>query len=62
MGDGIIIKLIKLKLSYNENGKKAIGLDWQNNSFTRASLHDYDAKMSNFTVCGGRERKTTTFS
>ena len=22
----------------NKNGKKAIGLDWQNNNFTRASL------------------------
>ena len=43
------------------NGKKAIGLDWQNNitlqmhhaslyiSFT--SLHDYDMKMPNFTFC-----------
>ena len=34
-----------------ENGKKAKGLDWQNNNFARASrfslpsLHDYDVKM-----------------
>ena len=25
------------------------------------SLHDYDVKMRNFTFCGGREHKTTTF-
>ena len=25
------------------------------------SLHDYDVKMSKFTFCRGRERKTTTF-
>ena len=38
----------------NENGKKAVGLDWQNNNFARASrilyislpsLHDYDVKI-----------------
>ena len=53
----------------NENGKKAIGLDWQNNNFAPASrfffslpsLHDYDVKMPNFTFFGGREHKTTTF-
>ena len=54
----------------NENGKKAIGLDWQNNNFARAShfvvhfflssLHDYDVKMPNFTFCGDREHKKTT--
>ena len=42
----------------NENGKKAIGLDWQNNNFVRASLflyislpslHDYNVKMPKFT-------------
>ena len=42
----------------NLNGYKAIGLDWQNNNFARAShfmyislpsLHDYDVKMPNFT-------------
>ena len=25
------------------------------------SLHDYDVKIPNFTFCGGREHKTTTF-
>ena len=25
------------------------------------SLHDYDVKMPNFTFCGGREHKATTF-
>ena len=53
----------------NENGKKAIDLDWQNNNFPRhaflyislPSLHDHDGKMLNFTFCGGHERKTTTF-
>ena len=54
----------------NENAKKAIGLDWQNNNLARVSrflyiclpsLHDYDVKMPHFTFCGGRERKTTTF-
>ena len=38
----------------NENGKKAIGLDWQKNNFARASRflyislpsrHDYNVKM-----------------
>ena len=42
----------------NENGKKPIGFDWQNNKFARhhaflyialPSLHDYDVKMPNFT-------------
>ena len=54
----------------NENDKKAIGLDWQNNNSTRAlrfldislpSLHNLDVNMPNFTFCGGRERKRTTF-
>ena len=54
----------------NENGKKAIGLDWENNNFARASrflyislpsLHDYNVKVPNFTFCRGRENKTTTF-
>ena len=46
----------------NENGKKAKGVDWQNNNFARASrfslpsLHDYDVKMRViFTSSGGRE-------
>ena len=42
----------------NENGKKAVGLDWKNNNFAR---HDYVVKVPNFTVCRGRERKTTAF-
>ena len=42
----------------NEDGKKAIGLDKQNNNFARASrflyislpsLYDYNVKMPNFT-------------
>ena len=55
----------------NQNGKKAIGLDWQNNNFARASrffehffklsLHDCNVKVPNFTFCRGREQKTTTF-
>ena len=52
----------------NEDGKKAIGLDWQNNNFARASrflyisfpsLYDYNVKVPNCTFC--REHKTTTF-
>jgi len=48
----------------NESGKKAIGLDWRNNNFARASrflyfsllsMHDYDKKLRNFTFCEGRE-------
>ena len=52
----------------NEKGKEAIGSDWQNNNSARItlfctlpSLHDYDEKIPNFTFCGGRELKTTTF-
>ena len=54
----------------NENDKRAIGLDWQNDNFARASrllyislpsLHDYDVELLNFTFYGGREHKTTTF-
>ena len=54
----------------NEDGKKAIGLDWQNKHSARAprfflnislpSLHDHNVKMPNFTFCGRREHKTTT--
>ena len=54
-----------------ENGKKAKGLDWQNNNFARditlflyislPSLHDYNVKLPNFTFCRGREQTTTTF-
>ena len=54
----------------NENGKKAIGLDWQDNNFAHAScffctflpsLHDYDVKRPNSTFFGEHEYKTTTF-
>ena len=54
----------------NEDGKKAIGLDWQNNNFARAShflyiswpsLHDCNVKVPNFMFCWGHEHKTTTF-
>ena len=54
----------------NENGKKAIGLDWQNNNFARAShlfVHFFAftprlrRKMPNFTFFAGREHKTTTY-
>ena len=55
-----------------ENGKKSIGLDWQNNNFARASRFfvlflavvahdDYIVKAPNFTFCRGWEHKTTTF-
>ena len=49
--------------------QKAMGLDWQNNNFARASrflfisypsLHDYKVKVLHFTFCRGREHKTTT--
>ena len=54
----------------NKNGKKAIGLVWQNNNSACAtdllytpllSLHDYNVTIPNFMFCGGREHKTTTF-
>ena len=50
----------------NENGEKAIGLDWQNNNFARASrffVHFFTfSAMPNFTFCsGGRGHSTTTF-
>ena len=52
----------------NKNGKKAIGLDQQNNNvhhdfwyISLPSLHDYDVKVANFTFCRGREHKKTTF-
>ena len=53
----------------NENGKKAKGLDKQNNNFARASrffVHFFAVtarlrrEMPNFTFCGKREDKTTT--
>ena len=56
----------------NENGKKAIGLDKENNNFARASrffVHliavfaglQSETAYCNFTFCRGREQKTTTF-
>ena len=49
----------------NENGKKAIGLDWQNNNICTCItlflcisfllLHDHNVKMPNFTFWRGRE-------
>ena len=54
----------------NENGKKAKGLDKQNNNVARATrffvhfsaaVDDYNVKLPNFTFCRGREQKTTTF-
>ena len=56
----------------SENGKKATGLDWQNNNLQvhhtflfifLPSLHDYDVKMPIFTFCGRREyKKRLSFS
>ena len=53
----------------NEDVKKAIALDWQNNNFARAScffvcvslpsLHGYDVKMPNCKFYGGRKQATT---
>ena len=49
----------------NKNGKKAIGLDWQNNNFARTSrflyialpsLHDYDVKLPIFMFCWGHKQ------
>ena len=55
----------------NESGKKATGLDKQNNNFARASrffvhFSTVVARLQRFTFCRGRERereqKTTTVS
>ena len=55
----------------NENGKKAIGLDWKTTTLhvhhaflniSLMSLHDYNVKVLNFTFFRGREQKTTFFS
>ena len=38
-------------IDVQENGKKAIGLDWQGDNFARASrffVHDFDVKRSKF--------------
>ena len=54
----------------NENSKKAIGLDKQNNNYARASqflyisflsLHNYSTKLPTFTFFGGREHEKMTF-
>ena len=55
----------------NENGKKGIGLNWQNNNFARALrffVHFFDVaarlrrdQMPNFSFCRGSEHYTTTF-
>ena len=47
----------------NENGNKAIGLNWQNNNFARASrlfvhFSAVTARLPNLTFYGGREHKT----
>ena len=49
----------------NENGNKAIGLNWQNNNFARASrlfvhFSAVTARLPNLTFYGGREHKTET--
>ena len=43
----------------NENGNKAMGLDFLYISLP--SLHDYNVKVPKFTFSRGREHKTTTF-
>ena len=50
----------------NENGKRAIGLNWQNNNYGRASLLfflTFPCGHCTATTwkCGEREHKTTTF-
>ena len=53
----------------NKNGKKSVGLDWQNNNFARASRflyislpsYEYNVRVLNFTFCRGQEHKTTIF-
>ena len=56
----------------NENGTKAVGLINETTTLhacitllctflSLPSLYDYDVKMPNFTICEGREQKTTTF-
>ena len=49
----------------NENGNKAISLNWQNNNFARASrlfvhFSAVTARLPNLTFYGGREHKTET--
>ena len=45
--------------------KTAIGLDWQNNNFARASgffVHFFAVTARPFTFYGGRKQETTNFS
>ena len=69
---GVIASLHNDDDDGNENGKKEIGLDKQKNNFAPTSrffffyislpsLHNYNVKLRNFTFCGGREQKKTTF-
>ena len=55
----------------NENAEKGNGFVKPNNNFARASrlfvhffasLHDYNVKMPDFTLYGGRKQATTNFS
>ena len=55
----------------NENPEKSNGFVKPNNNFARASrlfvhffasLHDYNVKMPDFTLYGGRKQATTNFS
>ena len=46
----------------NENGRKIICLDWQNNKPARARrffVHFFAVKLPSFTFYGGRELKAT---
>ena len=63
--DGILESLSNQDGDGNDNGKKAIGLDWQNNNsartsrfldISRPSLHGYNVKVPKFTFCRGREQ------
>ena len=55
----------------NKNAEKSNGFVKPNNNFARASrlfvhffasLHDYNVKMPDFTLYGGRKQATTNFS
>ena len=46
----------------NENAEKSNGFVKPNNNFAHASLHDYNVKMPDFTLYGGRKQATTNFS
>ena len=50
----------------NKNGKKSLGLDWQNNNSARAhcklpSLHDYDVKLISLFVGDLNTRRRLSF-